>query len=164
MIKSELKYKKGDKDFVVVYRDKTIETHNALKTILRLDVDFIIKRTFKNYSGGQKSVYYFKNRFLSNTKKSIKNNSINFGGIKVKIIKDEHWAKFEEGKSNSAVFIEFEITDKLNEKKTYRKVAMNDSLYENLINELTILDKVGTHQAVKEINSLQFQLDTLKSK
>ena len=156
---------RGDVHYIVITNNGQIERYESIKSLFRQDVKLIFKRTFLKKSSGQHLYDYYKNQILDKNFKVKKSNVFEWNNLKCKILnEDEKWAIFDEKEKFFSVCLELEIKDHLDKKKIY---SIENSLgvpFQNMINILNIIDRVGSHQGHLEVSELSKELYKLNKK
>lgn len=155
---------KGDVHYVIFTSNNEILKLNTLNSFFRQDIKLVIKRTFIKTSGGKREYDYFKNQILDKDLKLKRNNSFDWNGIKCQIIGDEIWSDIVIGLTSQSVILSLKITDRLKRENIIRYNMAKTYVFEQIKNDLVIIDRVGTHQALIEIKKLNDEIIKLKSK
>lgn len=171
--------KKGDKHYIIFFNDKTIALEYSLSHIFRNDILFIIERTYEKKSSGMGIFYYFDNKILDSKKNIVDNNIFIWGNIKAKLKNAEHYGVFqyylkEPKVKSTCLFIEVE--DRLGQKctisfrtdhydKTNKEILINSvEPFYKIKEDLDLLNRVGTCEALFEIKRLEDKIDKLMRK
>lgn len=153
--------KKGDKHFVIFYKNDEVEIKDNISGVDNLQVRFIIERAYRKQSSG--GYYkYFTNTILDSDFKSTDSKSFNWNGIKCEIIKDEHWSK--KGEDGSGAIILLNITDYFNVDKIYKIRTEKKDAFEKIKNKLVSIEKFKSHENSAEFELLNNDVNKLKDK
>ena len=171
--------KKGDKHYLIFTTDNKITPVNSLNNIHRLDINFVIERTYLKDSSGLHLFKYFENQILDSNLKIVEENTFSWGNIKCKLEKNEFYGTYQyylaQPKINSSYF-KVEVEDLLNQKCSIKFSSAiydrnnNEYIFDSaepfnaLINDLNLLNKVGTCEALFEIKKLEDKILKLQLK
>jgi hypothetical protein len=128
------------------------------------NVKFIIKCEFQGKTASGMHTYY-KHTLLNYLQEPIVDNCFDWDGLPCKLNPNESWRDFND-KKFSTICLSMDITDKLGRIRTiqFRNENHNLDSYKTIVNHLDTLARVGTHQAVKEINELNDEIIALTGK
>ncbi len=170
---------KGEKHYIIFSNDNKISLVNSLTGVNRLDIIFIIERTFIKQSSGLHLFSYFDNKILDSNLNYNKENCFLWGNIKCKLKEYDFYGYYQyylsDSKIQSSCF-EIEVEDLLNNKC---KLQFNSAFYDsvnkeyifkstvpfyNLINDINLLNRVGTCVALYEIKKLEDKIEKIQLK
>jgi hypothetical protein len=128
------------------------------------NVKFIIKCEFQGKTASGMHLYY-KHTLLNQLQEPIVDNRFTWDGMPCKLHPNESWRDFND-KKFSTICLSIDITDKLGRLRTIQFRNENHTLdsYKIIVNHLDTLARVGTHQAVKEIQALNEKITVLSDK
>lgn len=155
---------RGDTHYIVFTNDSSIIKIDSLEELFRKDIKLILRRTFLKKSRGQGLYNYFKTDVIDNEFNIVKNNEFTWNSLKCKILEDEYWGYPIKNSANASVVLDIEIEDHLKLKKVCKFDMYKYKPFEKIQHDLFILDRVGTHEALIEINKLIDALKTSSSK
>jgi hypothetical protein len=158
--------KKGDLHYIVFTNDGQVLKLASLSGLLRIDIKLILKRTFIKKSNGMGLYKYFSTVPIDVNFNETSNKVFTWNTLTCKILKDERWGWPE--KNHGSVLLDIEIRDHLDIKKTYTfdmypfGTSSNEMIekyflypFKKLQSTLLIIDRVGSHQALEEIEALK---------
>ena len=150
--------KKDKKHYIVYYNDGQNEVVQTLKNLFRNDIMFIIERTFVKYSSGQKLYSYYANKLLDENKNPIKENAFRWGKIKCTIMEDEFWGKHQDNPKIESVILAIEVIDLVNKMNVLKFPTHHTDPFENIKNDLNLLNRLGTLEGFYAVKQLQSQI------
>lgn len=149
--------------YIIVLNDHSVLYQLEIDYFDQNNVKFIIKCERDGETSSKRHVY-FKNTLLNSLQEPIADYCFNWDGLECKLYEYEAWRSFN-GKFLT-ICISMDITDKLGRLRTiqFRNENHNIDSYKIMVNHLDTLARVGTHQAVKEINELNEKIIILTGK
>ena len=148
--------------YIVYSNDGQIKVVQTLKNLFRNDIMFIIERTFVKNSGGQKLYSYYNNRLLDEDKNPISGNTFLWGKVKCKINQNEFWGKHQDNPKIESVILSIEVIDLVNKLNVLKFPTHHTDPFENIKNDLNLLNRLGTLEGFFLVKKLQNQI--LKNK
>lgn len=156
--------KKGDVHYIVFYNDCSIESLTSINNSYRKDIKLIIKRTFIKRSSGQGLYEYHKNQILNEKRKVVRSNNFKWNQLKCKIKTPEHWGEIRKGFAARSVVLDIQVKDHLNKQAILRYNVARKDVFNLIMKDLSMLDRVATHQGFREIKALQEKVKSLEEK
>lgn len=141
--------------------NKILETNSLDDFLIRNDIAHIFKATFLKNT--PKNVF-FKISYLKEREIQEPPVVIEINGFKTIYNGGEFWGEFF--KNVQGKCIQFKITDLIGREKkvNFHNSPKRFSAFENLIKYLDDLSRLGTHQAIFELQELVYKLNKLKQK
>jgi hypothetical protein len=148
------------KYYIIVLNDHTVLYKTDLTHFDQNDVKILLKCKYYRYTGEGVNNYY-KYTFLNSLHEATDNYNFDWDGLQCEIGKEDVWRSFN-GKAHT-VCLELNITDKLGRKRSIQFDTKRHTIgcYKKIIHYLDTLSRVGTHQAVKEIQNLENRINEL---
>ena len=148
---------------IILLNDHSVIYTPGLEHFDQNNVKFIIKCEFQGKTASGMHTYY-KHTLLNYLQEPITSYCFNWDGLECKLHENEAWTSFNG--NFSTICISMDITDKLGRLRTiqFRNEKHNLNSYKIMVNHLDTLARVGTHQAVKEINELNEKIIVLNDR